>query len=67
MGDEFGSAVCHGYGGGVAEVAFGGGEVEPVVMGEFCGDETGHGRFMLDPEESPNRLTNPSDSGSGGE
>ena len=45
----------------VAEVAFCGGEVEPVVFGEFGGDEASHGWFAFEAEYFPDTLENSTD------
>lgn len=66
-GDEVGGAGGHGDFWGVAEVAAGGGEVEPVVFGEFGGDEAGHGRFATEGENAPEGFADGADAGGGGE
>lgn len=53
MGEEALHALGHAYLGVVVEVAFGGGDVEPVVFGELGGDEAGHGGLAFEAEEFP--------------
>lgn len=52
--DQRRGACGHGDARGVAEVAAGGSDVEPVILGEFGGDEAGHGRFAAEREYPPN-------------
>jgi hypothetical protein len=66
-GDEFGGAGGHGDARGVAQVAAGGVEGEPVVFGEFGGDEAGHGRLALEREDAPGGFADGADGGGGAE
>lgn len=66
MGDQFGGAGGHADARRVAEVATGGGEVEPVIFGQFGRDEAGHGRFAVEWKDSPERFADGADGRCGG-
>ena len=65
--DELGGAGGHGHTRLVAEIAAGGGEVEPVILGEFGGDEARHRWLGGDREHAPKRFADGTDGRCGGE
>lgn len=65
--DEGGGAGGHGDLRDVAEIAAGGFEGEPVVLGEFGGDETGHGRLAFEGKDAPGGFADGAEGGGGAE
>lgn len=65
MFDQLCGAGGHGDARLVAEVAAGVGEVEPVVFGEFGGDEAGHGWFAAERKYPPNGFADGAEGGGG--